>query len=76
MLEAPFQFHHIRAQFPQLFQDACGSMQDLMWHKKQQAVADCIHAIVETSETSVIQIRPHRPCWLNGHSKVLFNSWK
>ncbi len=39
MLECP-QFDDIRAQYPDLLQDACDSMCNLMWHQNQKALSE------------------------------------
>ncbi len=44
----------IRAQYPNLLQDARDSMRNLMWHQNQKALSDFVIAILD---------EPHRPCW-------------
>ena len=62
-------FDAIRAQYSNLFQDAAGSMRLFMWHKDQKAVSHCLTAILQMAQTCT-QIRPHKPGWLNGRSKI------
>ncbi len=50
MLECP-QFHRIRAQYPDLLQDACDSMRNLMWHLNQKALSDFVIAILDEPRT-------------------------
>ena len=44
-------FGAIRAQYPNLFQDAEGSMRLFMWHKDQKAVSHCLTAILQMAQT-------------------------
>ncbi len=46
MLECP-QFDDIRAQYPDLLQDAHDSMRNLMWHQNQKALSDFVIAILD-----------------------------
>ncbi len=69
MLECP-QFDDIRAQYPDLLQDARDSMRDLMWHQNQKALSDFVIAILDEPRTWT-RTRPHRPCWPNGRSESL-----
>ncbi len=41
MLECP-QFDNVRAQYPDLLQDARDSMRNLMWHQHQKALSDFV----------------------------------
>ncbi len=50
MLECP-QFDDIRAQYPDLLQDARDSMRNLMWHQNQKALSDCVIAILDEPRT-------------------------
>ncbi len=50
MLECP-QFVDIRAQYPDLLQDARDSMRNLMWHQKQRALSDFVIAILDEPRT-------------------------
>ncbi len=45
MLECP-QFDDIRAQYPDLLQDARDSMRNLMWHPNQKALSDFADLVV------------------------------
>ncbi len=46
MLECP-QFDDIRAQYPNLLQDARDSMRNLMWHQNQKALSEFVIAILD-----------------------------
>ncbi len=46
MLVCP-QFDDIRAQFPDLLQDAPDSMRNLMWHQNQKVLSDFVIAILD-----------------------------
>ncbi len=50
MLECP-QFDDIRAQYPDLLQDARDSMRNLMWHQNQKALSDFVIAILDEPRT-------------------------
>ena len=50
MLECP-QFDGIRAQYPDLLQDARDSMRNLMWHRNQKALSDFVIAILDEEGT-------------------------
>ena len=50
MLECP-QFDDIRAQYPNLLQDARDSMRNLMWHQNQKALSDFVIAILDEPRT-------------------------
>ncbi len=50
MLECP-QFDGIRAQYPDLLQDARDSMHNLMWHQNQKALSDFTIAILDEPRT-------------------------
>ena len=50
MLECP-QFDGIRAQYPDLLQDARDSMRNLMWHRNQKALSDFVIAILDQPRT-------------------------
>ncbi len=69
MLECP-QFDDIRAQYPDLLQDARDSMRNLMWYQNQKALSDFVIAILDEPRTCT-RTRPHRPCWPNGRSESL-----
>ncbi len=49
-LECP-QFGDIRAQYPDLLQDARDSMRNLMWHPNQKALSDFVIAILDEPRT-------------------------
>ncbi len=51
MLECP-QFDDIRAQYPDLLQDARDTMRNLMWHQNQKALSDFVIAILDEPRTS------------------------
>ncbi len=42
---------HIRAQYPDLLQDARDSMRNLMWHQNQKALSDFVIAILDEPRT-------------------------
>ncbi len=50
MLECP-QFDDIRAQYPDLLQDARDSMRNLMWHQNQKALSDFVIAVLDEPRT-------------------------
>ncbi len=50
MLECP-QFDDIRAQYPDLLQNARDSMRNLMWHQNQKALSDFVIAILDEPRT-------------------------
>ncbi len=50
MLEC-LQFDDIRAQYPDLLQDARDSMRNLMWHQNQKALSDFVIAILDEPRT-------------------------
>ena len=52
---------------------SAGSMQLFMWHGDQKAVSGCLSAILNEAKRlrTCTQIRPHKPCWLNGRSESL-----
>ncbi len=50
MLECP-QFDDIRAQYPNLLQDARDSMRNLMWHQNQKTLSDFVIAILDEPRT-------------------------
>ncbi len=50
MLECP-QLDGIRAQYPNLLQDARDSMRNLMWHQNQKALSDFVIAILDEPRT-------------------------
>ncbi len=50
MLECP-QFDDIRAQYPNLLQDARDFMRNLMWHQDQKALSDVVIAILDEPRT-------------------------
>ncbi len=50
MLECP-QFDDVRAQYPDLLQDARDSMRNLMWHQHQKALSDFVIAILDEPRT-------------------------
>ncbi len=50
MLECP-QYDDIRAQYPDLLQDARDSMRNLMWHQNQKALSDFVIAVLDEPRT-------------------------
>ncbi len=50
MLECP-QFDDIRAQYPDLLQDARDSMRNLMWHQNQKALSAFVIAVLDEPRT-------------------------
>ena len=44
-------FHEIRAQYAELFDSSAGAMRSFVWHKDQQAVCDCMTAVIRLAET-------------------------
>ena len=44
-------FDEIRAQFAQLYESSAGAMRSFVWHKDQQAVCDCMTAVIRLAET-------------------------
>ncbi len=50
MLECPH-FDDIRAQYPDLLQDARNSMRNLMWHQSQKTLSDFVIAILDEPRT-------------------------
>ena len=50
LFECP-RFDEIRAQFAQLYESSAGAMRSFVWHKDQQAVCDCMTAVIRLAET-------------------------
>ena len=50
LFECP-KFDEIRAQFAELYESSAGAMRSFVWHKDQQAVCDCMTAVMHLAET-------------------------
>ena len=50
LFECP-KFDEIRAQSAHLYESSAGAMRSFVWHKDQQAVCDCMTAVIRLAET-------------------------
>ncbi len=50
LFECP-KIDEIRAQYADFFESSAGAMRSFVWHKDQQAVCDCITAVIRLAET-------------------------